>query len=50
MWIVKWQNRLRPSLAVTGLSRYPTREAAERQVGIWARMFHFNSYYVEWVA
>jgi len=44
MWLIKWRRGLR---VVEGLSRYPSREAAERQVAIWRGLFSKNVYYVE---
>lgn len=47
MWIIKWRNCSRSLTVTTGLSRYPSVEAAGRQIAIWRRFFPFNSYYVE---
>lgn len=41
-WLYGWRWIVR-----TGLSRYPTVEAAQQQIAIWSRIFPFNSYYVE---
>jgi hypothetical protein len=45
MYYIKW--RIRPTVLITGLSNYRTREAAERQVAYWQRIFAANVYYIE---
>ena len=47
MFIIKWRNRLRSKTVVTGISRYPTKEAAETQIARWQAVFPANSYYLE---
>lgn len=54
MFKIKWRNRnrhwryLRWFFTVfEGISRYPTHEAAARQVAIWQRHFPHNTYYIE---
>ena len=46
MFLIKWQpyNSLR---IITGISRYDTREAAEKQIAIFSQLFRRNAYFVE---
>ena len=45
---IKWLIRRRfDTKVVDGLSRYGTVEAAEKQAGIWKRLFPENRYFVE---
>jgi len=47
MFIVRWRNRSRSMIIVTGLRRYVTRKNADAQVVLFKRHFPANSYYVE---
>ena len=45
MFLIAWRNRSRVFNVTCGLSRY-SKEGAERQVGIWQKLFPRNSYYI----
>lgn len=50
MFVVKWRNRTKAAYVrpvTTGLSRYPTRVAAEKQIALWAQIFPVNTYYIK---
>jgi len=46
MFRIRWRTG-RSFRVVTGLSRYSTTEAANKQVEIWQRLFPQNTYYIE---
>jgi len=49
MFLVKWRNRQKKynMRVLTGLSRFPSKQKAEKQVKVWLGLFPFNTYYVE---
>ena len=49
MFKIKWHRHTRygTPVVVTGCSRYPSREAAEKQVAIWQLHFAANTYFIE---
>jgi hypothetical protein len=49
MFKIKWHRPTRnsPPTVVAGLSRYPSRDAADRQVARWQLHFPANKYFVE---
>ena len=49
MFKIKWHRPTRygTAVVVTGCSRYPNRDAADRQVAIWQLHFPQNKYFVE---
>lgn len=47
MFKIKWRNRRNSLRVITGLSRFETREAADRQVAKWQQHFPQNTYHVE---
>jgi hypothetical protein len=52
MFIIKWRNRASKQISpvITGLSKYPTVEAVEKQIAAWKFLWPYNEYYVEPVA
>ena len=46
MFKIRWRTG-RSFRVLTGLSWYPTIEAANKQVEIWQRLFTQNTYYIE---
>jgi hypothetical protein len=46
MFKIKWRNRNKVLLVVEGLSRYASRDLAEKQVAIWEQVFPFVTYYI----
>ena len=47
MYLVKWRNRSKSMIVITGCSRYATPELAQKQVTLWETVFPFNTYYIE---
>lgn len=49
MFKIKWKRPTRHGtpVVVTGISRYPSRDAADRQVARWQIHFPANKYFVE---
>lgn len=52
MFYIKWIRPVRHGVAVpvTGISRYPSRAAADAQVARWQKHFPDNHYFVETVS
>jgi len=46
MFIIKWRRKT-DSYCTTGLTRYPSKEMAEQQVGKWKKLFRQNEYFIE---
>ena len=44
---IKWRNRTNSLKVIEGISRYNSKEKAEKQVEKWKRNFPSNTYYVE---
>ena len=46
-FIIRWRNRSKSLIVTTGLSTYPSINAAQIQVAKWHTTFPQNSYYIE---
>jgi hypothetical protein len=47
MYKILWHTRYDEFPMTEGISRYPSRDAADKQVHIWQQLFLGNTYFVE---